>query len=254
MSQPMIRAEHGDGVDRLVLASARNRNALSLQLLEELLSGIAGSVRGDARALVLDHEGPAFCAGVDLRERRQLGADSDAHSRLLARVIKELWDCPKPVLCRIDGRVRGGGLAMVACCDIAVASSRADFAFSEVRVGVAPALAASVPIAKVPLGLLLPWLVTGEAFDAGTAQRMGLISRVADDPEVSLQPEITAMLHGAPSAVQTVKRLARRHAGADVDTVLQDMEALSADLFRHPEAAEGMAAFFDRRPPAWVPR
>jgi methylglutaconyl-CoA hydratase len=254
MSQALVRAAHEGGVDRLVLASEHNRNALSLQLLEELLSGIAHSVSGSARALVLDHEGPAFCAGVDLRERSQLGPDSDAHSTLLARVIRELWDCPTPVLCRIDGRVRGGGLAMVACCDVAVASGRADFAFSEVRVGVAPALAASVPIAKVPLGLLLPWLVTGEAFDAATAQHMGLITRVADDPEVSLDREIAAVLQGAPEALQTVKRLARRHAGADVDAVLQDMEALSADLFRHPEAAEGMAAFFERRPAAWVPR
>jgi methylglutaconyl-CoA hydratase len=254
MTGSLLRVEQAGGVDRLVLASGHNRNALSLQLLEELLSGITRGVQNDSRALVLDHEGPVFCAGVDLRERRQLGVASDAHSTLLAQVIRELWDCPKPVLCRIDGRVRGGGLAMVACCDIAVASGRADFAFSEVRVGVAPALAASVPIAKVPLGLLLPWLVTGEAFDAATAQRMGLVARVADDPEVSLEPEIGAILRGAPGAIRTVKRLARQHASADVDGVLQDMEALSADLFRHPEAAEGMAAFLERRTPAWVPR
>jgi methylglutaconyl-CoA hydratase len=253
VSDTLVRTEHRDGVDTLVLASPHNRNALSVQLLEELDTGIARSVRGDARVLVLDHEGPAFCAGVDLRERRQLGADSDRHSTLLAHVIRELWDCPKPVLCRIDGRVRGGGLAIVACCDIAVASRRADFAFSEARVGVAPALAASVPIAKVPLGLLLPWLITGESFDAATAQQMGLIARVADDEEVSIEPEITAILRGGPSALQTVKRLARQHAGADVDTVLKEMERLSADLFRHPEAAEGMAAFLERRPPAWAP-
>jgi enoyl-CoA hydratase/carnithine racemase len=111
-----------------------------------------------------------------------------------------------------------------------------------------------VPIAKVPLGLLLPWLVTGEAFDATTAQRMGLVARVADDPEVSVEPEIGAILRGAPGAIRTVKRLARQHASTDVDTVLKDMEELSADLFRHPEAAEGMAAFLERRTPAWVPQ
>jgi len=254
MSDTLVRHERAGDVDRLVLASPANRNALSLQLLEELIAGIADSVRGDCRALVLDHEGPAFCAGVDLRERRDLGAESDRHSTLLARVIRELWDCPKPVVGRVEGRVRGGGLAIVACCDIAVASPGSDFAFSEARVGVAPALAASVPIAKVPLGLLLPWLVTGEPFDAATAQRIGLIARVAHDAEVSIEPEVTAILRGGPSAIRTVKRLARQHASADVDTVLKDMEALSADLFRHPEAAEGMAAFFERRPPYWAPR
>lgn len=254
MTKPLVRTERVGEVDRLVLASPHNRNALSLQLLEELVAGIVQSVHGDSRALVLDHEGPAFCAGVDLRERRELGPDSDRHSRLLARVIRELWDCPKPVLCRVDGRVRGGGLAIIACADIAVASPGADFAFSEARVGVAPALAASVPIAKVPLGLLLPWLVTGEPFDAATAQHMGLVARVAEDAEVSIEPEVTAILCGGPSAIRTVKRLARQHASADVDTVLHDMETLSADLFRHPEAAEGMAAFFERRPPAWAPR
>jgi enoyl-CoA hydratase/carnithine racemase len=130
-------------------------------------------------------------------------------------------------------------MALTACADIVVASERASFAYSEVKVGVAPALVLAVT--KVPSAPLLPWLVTGEPFDAETALRLGLVTRLGD----SLDPELIAIRAAGPEAIKTVKALART--GIDLDGA----ERLSAELFAGEEAREGMAAFAERRPPAW---
>ena len=232
----LTRRERRDGADVVTLASPHNRNALSLRLLDELLDHVRAS---DARALVLDHEGPVFCAGVDLRER----AAGGSHSALLARLLRALWEHPAPVLCRVDGPVRGGGMGLVACADVVVASPRADFAYSEVKVGVAPALVLAVTLPKLAPGPLLPWLLTGEPFDAETAHALGLVHRVGD----SLEPEIAAIAAAGPEALRTVRRLAL----PDVTAGLAEAERLSAELFAGEEANEGMAAFLARRPPAW---
>lgn len=227
----LTRRERRDGADVVTLASPHNRNALSLQLLEELLDHVGAS---DARALVLDHEGPVFCAGVDLRER----AVKDGHSALLARLLKALWEHPAPVLCRVGGPVRGGGMGVIACADIAVASPQATFAYSEVKVGVAPALVLAVTLPKLAPGPLLPWLLTGEPFGAETAHALGLVWRVGD----SVAPELAAIAAAAPQALRTVRRLAL----PDVSAALAEAERLSAELFASEEARQGMAAFLGR--------
>ena len=117
--------------------------------------------------------------------------------------------------------------------------------------GVAPALVAAVTLPKVPLGGLLPWLLTGEPFDVEVAQRLGLVTRAGGEA-ASLDAEIAAIGANGPDAVQTVKRLARQLSGAGVDAALDEAERLSAELFAGAEAREGMAAFLARRPPAWV--
>ena len=251
MTDRVVRAERSGPIDVLILDSRHNRNALSIRLLEQLIEQVSRSAAGEGRALMLDHEGPVFCAGVDLRERQELGPAAPTHSLLLTQLLQDLWAYPKPVLCRVAGAVRGGGMGLVACSDIVVASGEASFAYSEVRVGVAPAIVAAVALAKTPLGVLLPWLLTGEPFDAQVARQMGLVSRVTSDAP-SLEPETSAIMKSGPKAVQAVKRLARQLCGIDVRERLEEMAALSAELFADPDALEGMAAFTDRRPPAWA--
>lgn len=252
MSETPLRRSSSAGVDTLVLDSPHNRNALSVAMLEQLLDAVARSAASDARALVLDHAGPAFCSGVDLRERRKLGADAP-HSALIAALMRALWAYPAPVLCRVTGPVRGGGMGIIACSDIVVAARSANFAYSEVRVGVAPALVGAVALAKLPLAPLLPWLLTGEPFDALTAQRIGLVARVADDAEdATVAGELAAILRGGPAAVRTVKALCRRLGRVDIDAVIAEAETLSAALFAGDEAREGMAAFAEHRLPAWA--
>jgi enoyl-CoA hydratase/carnithine racemase len=244
-------ATRRDGdIDVVVLDSPANRNALSLALMDALGAAVDASASGDGRALVIDHTGSVFCPGVDLKER--LASGDDRHSRMFADVLRSLWRYPKPIVARVAGAVRGGGMAMLSCCDVVVASSTASFAYSEVRVGVAPALVLAVTASKVGVGPLLPWMLTGESFDAAEAQRLGLVHRVDANGDASVAPECDALRAGAPGALVSTKRLGRRLTGGDDIGVLDAMEAMSVELFRTAEAAEGMAAFAERRQPSFA--
>jgi enoyl-CoA hydratase/carnithine racemase len=143
-------------------------------------------------------------------------------------------------------------MAMLSCCDVVVASSTASFAYSEVRVGVAPALVLAVTASKVGVGPLLPWMLTGESFDAAEAQRLGLVHRVDANGDASVAPVCDALRAGAPGALVSTTRLGRRLTGGDDIGVLAAMEAMSVELFRTAEAAEGMAAFAERRQPSFA--
>lgn len=252
----MVDLRNYKGLDVARLDSPANRNALSIAVLGELTGVVERSQQDDrSRGLILDHTGPVFCSGVDLRERRELDPGDDRHSQMLADLLERLWAYPKPVLCRVDGAVRGGGMGLVACADIVVASSAASFAYSEVRVGVAPALVASIALLKVPTGQLLPWLLTGEKFSADQAKEMGLVSYLADgDDSVSLVDDVAdGVLRAAPGASMATKRITRTVAGLeDVGELLEEMGRMSAELFATDEAREGMAAFAEKRQPAWV--
>lgn len=249
MSRPLVRSERRDGFDVAVLDSPANRNALSIQLLTELADLVDSAARGDGRALLIEHTGPSFCAGVDLKERAAVGPADTRHSDLLAGLLRALWSYPRPVLCRIDGAVRGGGLGLLACADLAVCTRESTFAYSEVRVGVAPALVAGLALAKVPLSRLLPWLLTGATFDAEVAHRIGLITRI--DTDASPAVELDGLSRSAPGAVATMKAIARGLTHLDIESLIPELQRASADLFAGAEAKEGMAAFAERRPPAW---
>lgn len=249
----MVRHEKRGAFDCLVLDSPANRNAMSIQLLDELVQGIAESASGPGRGLVLAHVGAVFCSGVDLRERRALGESDDSHSQRIGQLLMQLWRYPKPVVTTVNGAVRGGGMGVLACSDFVLASAASTFAYSEVRVGVAPALVMAVTLPSVPLRPLLPWLLTGEAFDAGTAIRLGLVTTMVSAPEIASEAEtLDALIGGAPEAQLAIKRLARSQQGVDIALAMSEMTTESAALFRSREAREGMAAFAERRQPTWA--
>jgi len=250
MSSPVRRgARHG--FDLVELDSPANRNALSIALLTELLSAVRDSAAGSARGLVLTHSGPAFCAGVDLKERARLDRSDARHSELLAALLRELWHYPKPVVAMLDGVVRGGGLGLVACADIVLATRQSSFAYSEARVGVAPALVMAVTLPTGDGRRLLPHLLDARTFDADQAREIGLVSTVVSDQE-AVDDTLEALRSGAPGALVTIKRLARQWSATDVDELLEEATALSAELFGAAEATEGMAAFAERRRPRWA--
>lgn len=248
---PLVVSQHGP-IDRLLLDSPANRNALSIALMEAAIEAIEQSVRRRARVLVIDHTGDVFSAGVDLKERLALKGQPQRHSELLGRLLATLWAYPAPVVCRVAGRVRGGGVGLVACSDIVVCSASADFAFSEVRVGVAPALVGSFSLVGIGSRALKPWLLTGESFGAEEALRLGLITRVATDLATGIEPELRALLKGAPGGQQTTKHLVRQLAGESPEREVAAMQQLSAELFATAEAAEGMTAFSEKRAPTWA--
>ncbi|MBJ30932.1 MAG: enoyl-CoA hydratase [Acidimicrobiaceae bacterium] len=241
------------GIRSAKLNSESNRNAMSLQMMRDLLE-LLDEHKADpgARALVLGHQGPVFCAGIDLIERRTLPPDEAVHSEVLAELLTELWACETPLVCQVDGPVRGGGMGLLSCADFVLAGPQASFAYTEIRVGVAPALVGALALLGGGGRQLVPWLLTGETFNAETAGAIGLVTHVLADTDTALVALLNSLTQGGPVAQRETKRLVRSFSNRDVSIAIAEMTALSAQFFTSEEASEGMRAFAEKRPPAWT--
>lgn len=246
----LVRSEHDGGVVTITLDSPNNRNALSRQLVAELAEALDAAVEAvpATRVVVLRHEGPAFCAGADLKERSDGGP---IDSRPMVGVMERLMDAPFPTIAAVEGAVRAGGIGLMASCDLVVVDPSVSFALTEVRIGVAAAII-SVPILRrVPPGKIAAAMLTGEAFDADAAREMGLVTHVSADVPGTVARLCAGVMAGAPRAVAETKRLLHRVPTLTTSTAFAEMRALSDELFSAPDAAEGMAAFREKRPPVW---
>ncbi len=243
------------GIATITLDSPANRNALSAQLRRELLDALR-STAGDAavRVVVLTHTGPVFCSGMDLRESRDAGTENQSVNEFPA-ILEQLWTHPKPVIARLAGPARAGGVGMVAAADIAIAVEEATFAFTEVRIGIVPAV-----ISVTVLPRLLPrpaheLFLTGETFDAPHAAAVGLLNAAV--PAAELDAEVaryTGMLMmGAPEALALTKQMLRRTPAPTMAEDFAAMRELSAARFASEEGQEGIRAFAEKRLPSWVP-
>jgi len=249
----LVRYAVAAGIATVTLDSPANRNALSRQLVGELLAGLeqaaAGAASGRVRGIVLTHTGSVFCAGADLKEAAADGVEAGA--RDLVRILRTILSVPVPVIARVDGVARAGGLGILGACDMVVARSNATFAFSEVRIGVGPAIISLTTMPRMGSRAVSRYYLTGESFSAGAAESNGLITVAADDVDAALEPILAGIRLGSPQGLAESKKmaaapmLARLEAGADT------MVEHSARLFGTDEAKEGMAAFMERRKPAW---
>lgn len=245
--EELVHFSELDGVATITLDSPANRNALSRQLLKELNSALDRAAQPDVRGVVLTHAGPVFCSGADLKERSAGGQDAQAAGNPMANVFERLGSLAAPTIAAVNGPVRAGGVGLMAACELVVVNRAVTFAFTEVRIGVAPAII-SVPIlSRCGWSKLAAPFLTGEAFDAAAARDMGLITHVTDDVATTVHTLIAGILAGAPKAVAASKQLLR-----NASTSYSEMTVLSEALFRSDEAAEGMRAFAEKRPPSWA--
>jgi len=258
MAATLVRSEFAGGVARLQLDSPGNRNALSAELLADLIGEVTRA-RSDPeiRVLVLGHTGPAFCSGADLREQTaglREGRPAPGVGAL-APLFQMILDCPKPVVCAVGGAARAGGLGLVAACDIAIAAESATFATGEVRLGVAPAVLSVVVLPKVGRSAAAHLFLTGATVGAAEAQAMGLVANVVSDPELGAAVEsvVGQLLLAHPNALAATKRILSEVPEMRRDSAFAAMVELSARLFATAEAHEGMTAFLERRPPTWAP-
>ncbi|WP_395574097.1 enoyl-CoA hydratase family protein [Streptomyces sp. BK79] len=233
------------GVETLTLDSPHNRNALSAGLVTALADALAdaGADPG-VRAVVLTHTGTTFSAGADLRDP----PDPDA----LVALLRQIVELPRPVVARVTGHVRAGGLGLLAACDIAAASTTSTYAFTEVRVGVAPAVISLPLLTRTDPRALARYYLTGERLDAAEAARIGLITAAGDDVDAVLEPVLDGVRRASPHALAATKRLLTARVLEAFDRDAADLTALSARLFASPQAREGMTAFLERRDPEWV--
>ena len=243
-----LRVELDGEVLRVTLTRPERRNAFDAELIRELTE--AFSDVGDARAVVLSGHGPSFCAGADVEWQRSsidLTFDENVEDALrLHRMMAAVDGCPAPVIARVQGYSLGGGSGLVACADIAVAAPDATFGFTEVRLGIIPAVISPFVLAKIGPGAARSLFVTGARFDAETALRVGLVHEVAEELDAAVERQVGELLKSGPEAIRAAKRLAREPVADG-----EELARLAAGLRAGTEGQEGLRAFLEKRNPSW---
>ena len=240
-----------DGVATITLDRPDARNALSPDLVDGLADHLDEAIADDAvRVVVLTNAGTTFCAGADLK-----AGTARSPRRSLVDVLTTMLDSPKPVIGRIAGHCMGGGVGLAAACDISVITEDAKVGFTEVRIGVAPAMISVVCLPKMRRADSAELFLSGERITAERAVEVGLLNRVVprDDLDAAVAEVVGKVVAGGPLALAAAKRLLREVPDLGRDEAFAVTEALSAELFASDEAAEGMAAFREKRPAPWVP-
>jgi methylglutaconyl-CoA hydratase len=243
----MIRIERDGPVYRVTLARPERRNAFDAALIDRLREAFEDV--GDARAVVLAGEGPSFSAGADvewMRSSIDLSYEQNVgEARRLRMMLETLDACPAPVVGRIHGHALGGGCGLTACVDIAIAAPDTIFGFSEVKLGIVPAVISPFALAKIGPSAARRYFVTGERFGAATALRIGLIHEIAPDLDEAEERIVGELLSAGPEAARVAKKL-----------VLEPHDALAterrtAERRTSDEGQEGMRAFLEKRAPGW---
>jgi methylglutaconyl-CoA hydratase len=244
-----LRVEHDDDLLRVTLARPERRNAFDAQLIAELTEAFS-DVGDDVRAVLLSGEGPSFCAGADVEWQRSsidLTFEENVEDALRLHAMMAVVDAsPAPLVARVQGYALGGGSGLVACADVVVAAPDATFGFSEVRLGIIPAVISPFVFARIGAGSARPLFVTGERFSAETALRIGLVDEVAADLDAAVEGRIEAILQSGPEATRAAKRLTRER-----PEVPAELARIAAALRVGAEGQEGLRAFLEKREPSW---
>ncbi|MGW9500613.1 enoyl-CoA hydratase family protein [Streptomyces albidoflavus] len=233
------------GIRTLTLDRPEQRNALSDALVTEVDAALEGAgADPDVRAVQLTHTGTTFCAGADLRN------PPDPHA--LVALMRRIVALDKPVVARVTGHVRAGGLGLLASCDISAGGPGSTFALTEARIGVAPAVISLPLLPRLDRAAAARYFLTGEKFGPEEAARIGLLTLAGEDVDTALAPVLDGLRRGSPQGLAESKRLVTATVLAAFDRDGDDLVERSARLFASADAREGMTAFLERRDAAWV--
>lgn len=260
MTNPLLNLREGP-VARLRLNRPELHNAFDAMLIAALTGALEAVAADDSvRVVVLEAEGASFSAGADLNWMRGMAAASEEANRTdslaLARLMRTLDELPRPTVARIQGAAFGGGVGLVACCDIAIASADAKFGLTESKLGLLPAVISPYVLDAIGPRQARRWFATAEIFDAATALEIGLLHQVVegDALDAAVQRQVDLLLKAGPHASAEAKTLVRRVAfERDRDRLDHDNAALIARLRVSEEGQEGLTAFLDKRKPRWIP-
>lgn len=249
------RYEVADGVATITLDRPDQKNSLSDELVSSLSAALDRAMADDlVRVVVLTNEGNTFCAGADLKSA-QPGVAGTGTRRTFVDVFRQILQGPKPVLGRIDGHATGGGVGLVAACDISVMRDDAILGFTEVRIGVAPAVISVVCLPKMRRADASELFLTGERVSATRAVEVGLVNAAvpASELDAGVERYVDAVVRGGPQALAAAKELINRVPDLERDEAFGWTAVRSRELFQSDEATAGIAAFRERRPAPWVP-
>jgi len=247
-----VTVDVGDGIATITLDSVANRNALSGRLVAQLLEAIEGaSAHPAVHALLITANGSVFCSGADLSDPP---SNERGTSFSYPDVLHAIISCPKPVVAKVSGHARAGGLGLIAACDIAIAPADVNFAFSEVRLGLVPAIIAVVCRRVMDVRAFSRLALVGESFDAAEAVRSGLLTKAVarDEFDRELAALIEELHRTEPNAVATTKRLLDDLGAMTLADGFTHAARISASAFDSAEGREGIAAFREKRPPTWA--
>jgi len=251
MTAPLVNIEVDAGVATVTLDSPHNRNALSAALTDQLIAAFeAAATDVRVRVVLLTHTGPVFCSGADLRET---AAGTMPASRM-GGALAAVWESPKPVIARVGGAARAGGLGLIAAADIAVCAEPATFAFSEVRLGVVPAVISATVLPRLTPRAAAELFLTGDTFDGVRAAEIGLVTAAVppDELDATVARYAASLLLGAPGALATAKTLARSRFAGSLRADLAELTEVSVRFFSSAEGREGVLSFVEKRHPSWT--
>ena len=255
MPDAAVEVHVAEGVATLTLADPGNRNALSRAVVAGLLDALAEAGADPAvRVVVLTNVGKVFCAGADLSEQSSAATDAKG-ARGFDELLRAIQTSPTPVVGRIDGHAVAGGVGLAAACDISIARDDVLLGFTEVRVGVIPAMISVVCLPKMRRGDALEAFLRGTRFPAPRAAELGLINRAvpAAELDAAVAEVVGDLMLGGPSALGLAKQLVYEVPGLPVDEAFRITARQSAELFAGDEARQGMAAYLEKRRPPWAP-
>jgi methylglutaconyl-CoA hydratase len=243
-----LRVERDGPILRVTLAKPDRRNAFDAELIAELHEAVRDV--GDARVVLLSGEGESFCAGADIEWQRSaidLSFDENVEDAMrLFAMMQAIDGSPAPVVARIQGYALGGGSGLAAAVDVAIAANDAVFGFSEVKLGIIPAVISPFVLPKIGEGAARRYFLTGERFHARTALRIGLVSEVADDLGEAVDRVVAELLTSGPQAAREAKRLVRTRPQGE------ETAQWAARMRASDEGQEGLRAFLERRKADWL--
>jgi methylglutaconyl-CoA hydratase len=257
MTYQTIQLTSDAGIATITFSRPEKRNAISFQLLNELLAALDEVESSPEHIVILTGAGKAFCAGLDLDELKSLAGKSNAEniedSTRMAHIFRRLYEFPKPTIAAVNGAAIAGGTGLATMCDFTLAVPEAEFGYTEVRIGFVPAIVSSMLVWQVGHKISRDLLLTGRLFDSAEAHRYGLVNEiVAPENLIARARELAArLMENSPSSMTATKRLINGFIGPQLDKQIAEAVADNARIRTTADFREGVASFLEKRKPRW---
>jgi methylglutaconyl-CoA hydratase len=254
---PTLRLNYSGEIATITLDRPEKRNAISAEMIAELLAAFGEVEASPAQVLILTGAGKAFCSGMDLDALKALATQSPTQhledARTLARLCRRIWSFPKPTIAAVNGHAIAGGCGIATLCDFTIAVPEAKFGYPEVRIGFLPAVVSIFLVRQIGEKQARDLLLTGRTIEAAEAFRLGLLTQIAPAGELmkAAQDLAATLLASSPTSLRVTKKLLRDFAAPDVDRELELAIAESAQIRATPDFREGLASFLEKRSPRW---
>jgi methylglutaconyl-CoA hydratase len=248
---------HEGSVATITLTRPEKRNAISTQMIDELLAALAEIEHTTARAVIITGSGSAFCSGMDLDALKSLAQQSPTQnledSRRMAKMFRRLWSFPKPLIAAVNGAAIAGGCGIATLCDFTIAVPEAKFGYTEVRIGFIPAIVSVFLIRQIGDKRARDLLLTGRILTAEEAKQIGLVNHIVEPDKLMDAARIYAasLIESSPSSIERTKRLITESAAAEVDAALARAIAENASIRGTADFREGLSSFLEKRRPIW---